>query len=70
VTVAKVIALPIEFCLANRVHVKTKRACLTPREGLAANLLLCTDERIVIARLLVRQDPQETKKLGMNLSSH
>jgi len=57
-------------CLANRVIVQTKRACSIPREGLAANLLLCTDERIVIARLFVSQDPQETKKLEMNLSSH
>jgi len=60
----------ISDCLANRVLVKAKRACSTPRESLAANLLLCTDERIVIVRLFVSQDPQETKKLGMNLTSH
>ena len=44
-------------CIANRVLVKAKRACSTPHESLAANLLLCTDERIVIARPFVSQDP-------------
>ena len=58
-------ALPIEFL--SKLNV---RARLHVKESLAANLLLCTDERIVIARLFVSQDPQETKKLGMNLSSH
>jgi len=36
--------------LANRVLVKTKRASLTPRESLAANLLLYTNERIPLRR--------------------
>jgi len=56
--------------LANAVLFKTKRASSTPRESLVANLLLHADERIVIAHLFVSQDPQETKKLGMNLASH
>jgi len=55
---------------ANGVLVKADRASLTARESLAANLLLHDDERIVIARLFVSQDPQETKKLGMNLASN
>jgi len=45
-------------------------ASSTEREHLAANLLLCTNEFIVIARLFFRKDPQETKKLGINLASH
>jgi len=45
-----------------------KCASSTPRESLAANML-GADERIVIARLFVSQDPQERKKHRMNLAS-
>jgi len=37
-------------------------------ESLDDNLLLHADERMIIARLVVSQDPQETKKLGIMMS--
>ena len=46
--------------------VKAERAAPTSND----NLLLHADERIVIVRLFVSQDPHKTKNLGINLASN